>query len=272
MKLFVDFLQPEKIKQGLSKYEHLDVSLFISTFPKSQDQLSSINIITSHEPNEYFGLNDLIIANKHLFSAILTWDDKVLNNCSNAVFLPFGGSWFKPEQYEQPKEKKFEIAHLSGILNKSYGHSMRHEIIARQNEFKVPTNFHKTIGDRSDVEGSARFGKETVFGNSMFGVAIENFSHRGFFTEKILDCFLMRTIPLYWGCSNIGDYFNINGIIQFREIDQLIWTCNKYLDSGLYNDISEAIEQNYQKAIQYIDYEQNIVNKIEEIFKLNNLV
>jgi hypothetical protein len=46
----------------------------------------------------------------------------------------------------------------------------------------------------------------------MFGVAIENVSHRGWFTEKILDCFLLKTIPIYWGCSNIEDYFNPKGI------------------------------------------------------------
>jgi hypothetical protein len=36
--------------------------------------------------------------------------------------------------------------------------------------------------------------------------------------------------------------------------------------------IQDIIEENYQKALQYVDYEQNIVNKITEIFKLNNLI
>jgi len=273
MKLFVDFLDKNKLEQKLEKYKHIDVSLFISTLPKSQDQLSSINILTLHEPSGYFNTTPWVLQNKHLFSAILTWDDRVLNNCENAVFLPFGGSWFKPEQYETPKPKKFEIAHLSGVLNKSYGHSMRHEIIARQNEFKCPVNFHKTIGDRHNIEDAAK-GKETVFGNSMYGVAIENFSHRGFFTEKLLDCFLMRTIPIYWGCSNIGDFFNINGIIQFNNVDDLIYKSNmlKLNNYDFYKLHKPYIEENYQKAIQYIDYEKNIVNKIEEIFKLNGLI
>ena len=38
-----------------------------------------------------------------------------------------------------------------------------------------------------------------------------------------------------------------------------------------YNSHKEAIEDNYQIALQYINYEQSIVNKIEKIFKLNNL-
>lgn len=270
MKIFTRFFDPKKIEKQLDHLKHIDFSLFIDDVPKSQEDLSSINIMALVEPNEYFGLHDWTIQNKDLFDVILTWDDRVLNNCNNSMYLAFGHSWFKPEQYTTPKEKKFEIAHLSGVLNKSYGHSMRHEIIARQNEFKIPTNFHKTIGDRHDLE-DARKGKEIVFGNSMFGIAIENFSHRGFFTEKIIDCFLMRTIPIYWGCSNIENYFDPRGIIIMENVDNLIYGSN-FLSKQTYQDMKQYIEWNYQKAIQYVDYEQNIVNKIEEIFKLNNLI
>lgn len=159
MKLFAGYFE-KKIKNKIDKINNLNLSLFIDHIPKSEKELSQINVMVLMEPNQYFGIHSWTIQNQNLFQIILTWDDMVLNNCKNAVFLPFGYSWFKPEQYKQYKEKKFEIAHLSGILNKTYGHSMRHEIIARQNEFKIPINFHKTIGDRHD-EDDARIGKET---------------------------------------------------------------------------------------------------------------
>ena len=34
----------------------------------------------------------------------------------------------------------------------------------------------------------------------------------------------------------------------------------------------EAIEVNYNLALQYVDYEQNITHKIIEILKYNNLI
>lgn len=270
MKIFTKFLDPISLNKKAEHLKHINCSIFIDDIPKSQEDLSEINIMAMIEPNQYFGLHDWTIQNKDLFSIILTWDDKVLNNCNNASYLAFGGSWFKPYQYEKEHYKKFELAHLSGVLNKSYGHSMRHEIIARQNEFKIPTNFHKTIGDRHNLD-DARIGKETVFGNSMFGVAIENFSHRGWFSEKLLDCFLMKTIPLYWGCSNIGDYFNLDTIIRVNNVDDIISYVNR-LRSNDYERHIKSIEENYQKALQYIDYEQNLINKVEEIFKLNKLI
>lgn len=272
MKIFTRFFDPKKLEKQFDHLKHINFSLFIDDVPKSQEDLSEINIMTMLEPNEYFGLHDWTIQNKHLFSAVLTWNDKVLNNCNNAVFFPFGSTWMKPEQYTTPKEKKFEVAHLCGELLKSYGHQMRHEILARQNEFKIPINFHKTIGNRHDLE-DARKGKEIVFGNSQYGIVIENFSHRGFFSEKLIDCFLLRTIPIYWGCSNIGDYFNIDGIIQFENVDDLIWQSQSiFFSEKQYNVMGDILEENYQRALQYIDYEQNLLNKVEEIFKLNKLI
>jgi hypothetical protein len=270
MKLFVNHLNKENIEKKLNSIKHIDFSLFIDDIPKSQNDLSLINILVLQEPNEYFGLHDWAIQNKHLFDVILTWDDKILNTCGNALFLPFGHTWFKPEQYEKHHIKKFEIAHLRGNLLKSYGHQMRWEILDRKNEIKIPTKFYDVYGDRYNI-GDARKGKEFVFGDSMFGVAIENFSHRGYFSEKILDCFLMKTIPLYWGCSNIDNFFNKEGIIKFGNVDEFIYISNQLVEDYYYQH-KDVIEENYQLALQYVDYENNIINKITEIFKLNHLI
>ena len=133
MKLFIDFNDEKRFIPKLKDVEHIDFSLFLDCTPKNQNELSSINIMVLVEPNEYFGLHDWVIQNKNIFTAILTWDDKVLNNCENALFLPFGHTWFKPDQYEKEHKKEFKVAHLCGELLKSYGHQMRHEILARKN-------------------------------------------------------------------------------------------------------------------------------------------
>ncbi len=194
----------------------------------------------------------------------------ILNNCDNAIYQPFGHTWLKPDQYNKEHNKKFQLSHLCGKLNKTYGHSLRHETLARQNEFSIPLNFYDVYGDRSNIE-DARLGKEFIFGDSQFGVVIENTSHRGYFTEKILDCFLLKTIPIYWGCSNIGDYFDIDGIITFDNVDDLIYKTNQ-LNESYYENRKEIIEKNWKLALEYVDYEQNVVNTITNIFKHNKLI
>jgi hypothetical protein len=270
MKIFVNHFDKSSFESKLQHLEDLDFTLFIDDIPKSQNDLSSINILVLQEPNEYFGLHDWAIQNKHLFSFILTWSDKVLNNCENTLFLPFGHTWFKSDQYGKNHPKTFQVSHLCGKLLKTYGQSLRHELLVRKNEVTIPTKFFDVYGDRHNIE-DARKGKEEVFGDSMFGVAIENTSHRGYFTEKILDCFLLKTIPMYWGCSSINDFFNQDGIIKFENIDDFIYISNN-LTEDFYNSKKDIIEENYQKALYYVDYEQNIVNKITEVFKLNNLI
>jgi len=270
MKLKVSHFSEQVFKDKLNHLSHIDFSLFVDSIPESQDDLSSINIISFQEPNEYFGIHDWVINNKDLFQIILTWDDKVLNTCDNAVLMPFGHTWLQPEQYNKKHNKKFELSHLCGKLLKTYGQSLRHETLSRKNEFIIPTNFYDVYGDRNNID-DARLGKEFIFGNSQFGVVIENTSHRGYFTEKIMDCLLLKTIPIYWGCSNIGDFFDIDGIITFNNVDDLIYISNN-LTKDYYESKKEIINKNWKLALEYVHYEQSIVNKIEEIFKHNNII
>ena len=257
-----------------SKMEHLkdiNFTLFIDDIPQSADELTDLNVLVLQEPNEYFGLHDWAIKNQHLFSLILTWDDKVLNNCDNARFLPFGHTWFTPHIWNKTYDKKHQVSHLAGKLQKTYGHSLRHELLARQNEIKIDKVFHHTYGDRNNIE-DARIGKVDVFAPSQYSVAIENTQHRGYFTEKILDLFLLKTIPVYWGCSNISDFFNPQGIIYITSIDEAIYKLNNILDADYYNKVLPAIEENHKKALQYVDYEQNIVDYITKVFTENEIL
>lgn len=270
MKIKANHFNVESFESKLTHLDHLDLSIFVDSPPSNQNDLSSINVLVLQEPNEYFGIHDWAIKNQNLFSLILTWDDKVLNNCSNALLMPFGHTWFTPDQYYKSHPKHFQVSHLCGKLNKTYGHSLRHELLARQSEIKTPTKFFDVYGERHDIE-KARIGKEEVFGDSMFGIAIENTSHRGYFTEKILDCFLLKTIPIYWGCSNIENYFNLKGIIKVNNVDDMIYAINN-LDESYYNSCKESIEQNWKTAQNFVNYEQNVINVITDTFKLNKII
>lgn len=273
MKIFCKIFPEETIREKIKHLEHLDISLFIEDTPKTKEDLSEINILVFQEPNGYFGLGDWAIQNKQLFSLILTWDQKVLHHCENAMLMPFGHTWFKPDQYEKDHEKKFEVAHLCGKLLKTYGQSMRHEILARKNEVTgIPTRFFDVYGDRHNIE-DARKGKEEVFGNSQYGIAIENFSHQGYFSEKILDLFLLKSVPIYWGCSNLHEFgFDKRGIIEIKNVDQMITVMNN-LTPKLYEDLYKPyIEHNYQQALKYVNYEQNMVDKLTEVLTLNKIL
>lgn len=47
-----------------------------------------------------------------------------------------------------------------------------------------------------------------------YSLAIENFSNSLYWSEKISDCFLAWTMPIYYGCTHITDYFPAEAMIQ----------------------------------------------------------
>jgi len=84
----------------------------------------------------------------------------------------------------------------------------------------------------------------------MFSITIENSKEDYMFTEKLIDCFLTGTIPIYYGCPSIGKFFNIDGIIVINTLDDLT-NILPTLNDDLYNKIKPYIEDNYNKAQQY---------------------
>jgi hypothetical protein len=52
-----------------------------------------------------------------------------------------------------------------------------------------------------------------------FSIAIENSSGPHLWTEKIADCFLSWTVPLYYGCTNLEDYFPEDSFVRIDPGD-----------------------------------------------------
>jgi hypothetical protein len=59
-----------------------------------------------------------------------------------------------------------------------------------------------------------RIFKDKALENYTYSIAIENSSQKNYFTEKINDCFLFNTMPIYWGCPNLSDYFPEDSYIK----------------------------------------------------------
>jgi hypothetical protein len=55
-----------------------------------------------------------------------------------------------------------------------------------------------------------------------YSLAIENYSGPHYWTEKIADCFLSWTMPIYYGCVNISDYFPKESFIQIDIHDTCV--------------------------------------------------
>ena len=63
-----------------------------------------------------------------------------------------------------------------------------------------------------------------------YSIAIENSYKKNYFTEKFTDCILAKTIPIYYGCPNISDFFpkdcyywlDINSPDCFTKLEEIL--------------------------------------------------
>lgn len=273
MNIFSNFIEQERWERAFEDLQHTKVSIFNEYKPTpAQLELNPVNIlIVGSEPNEYFGHHDYAVQNWDKFSVVLTWSTKILNQVPNAVEITYGESWWQDRQYEYEEcDKKFMISFLRGSLLKLHGHYVRYEIFDRQNEIQNPIQFWDKLGERGDFD-KWRQDKIDSFRPYQFSLCIENSSRDNYFSEKITDCILNKTIPIYFGCSNIEKFYNPEGIIQIRNADEAIRLCNE-LTPEYYNTKLEVVEENYNKALFYKDYVGNVNNTIREILTINNLL
>jgi len=67
------------------------------------------------------------------------------------------------------------------------------------------------------------------------------------FTEKITDCFMTGTIPIYYGIKNIGDYFNTDGIIILTDDFKI-----EDLSFELYQSKINAVKENLKLSMDLL--------------------
>ncbi|RMH39514.1 MAG: hypothetical protein D6688_13985 [Alphaproteobacteria bacterium] len=181
------------------------------------------------------------------FFRILTRDAGLVRRVPNArLFLP-GGSWIAdPDKVDTTKIRPASI--VASSKRGLPGHRLRHEVVA-------------LIRDRGlDVDvlgrGYRPFGAtEEALAPYRFSVVIENSRENGYFSEKLIDALLCRTVPIYWGAPDVGEYFDAKGLI----------ICNTLSDIGdALGDIGQeaymtrlaAIEENRRRAMGYRDFER----------------
>ena len=78
--------------------------------------------------------------------------------------------------------------------------------------------------DESNVKFSGSLtpeNKKQAYKNYHYSLVFENSSHVNYFSEKINDCFLEWSMPIYWGCKNIEKYFPEDSLIKIEKDDIL---------------------------------------------------
>ena len=190
--------------------------IVIDTFHTFSDCLPTIYIQV--EPQVILPSEQYLIQNYHKYHTIFTFNQNVLDQCPNARKYLFGTSWVTPNP--DVSKKQFKISSLSGSkrIGKSRGHVLRQVLYHNQHLFHdIPMTWYRSKVQMPHLPDYGKnpliSNKNELFDDFQFSLVIENSREPNYFTEKIMDCLLTKTIPLYWGCPNIADYFDTTGWI-----------------------------------------------------------
>ena len=288
MVIFSNFIPQERYEKrigNIARFADKPISIF-NDRPATPEELAinPINILIINEPNEFFGLHNYAKQWGHLYSAVLSWNSDI--NLPNSEIFPHGERNIDLNYCHSfdNKERVFEVNFLRGALNKIEGHHLRYRILDKESEIKIPYKWYPHLSDfnheknnRPDgndlpngnpIEGEGK--KELWNRNAMFHVAVENSKHNNYFTDKIIDCFCTKTVPIYWGAPYIGDFYDNRGIIHFEDENELVDIINKLTPQDYY-DMKPFIEVNYQRALENSNFFKRIEEWIDELIEINNL-
>lgn len=204
------------------------------------------------EPIEINGsIYENILNIKDNFKKIFTHEKTLLELGPPFEFIPFGGCWIKPEDQKIYSKSK-NISIIASNKNYTTGHKFRQNVI-------------KIFSDKIDVYGLGHnFINYKLDGlkDYKFSIVIENCKRDYWFTEKLIDCFMTGTIPIYWGCPSIGDFFDLNGMMLFDNINDLQKIISS-IDETLYLDKFEFISKNFDLAKKYILPDDHLYYKVK---------
>jgi len=178
------------------------------------------------------------------YHRVLTHSSDLLRRLPNAQYVSLGGSMLKTP--DQPViEKTRRVSLIASSKRTTVGQKMRHQIVkwAAKNgsDLDAMGYGHKPLEDKAD--GHARY---------QFSVVIENCREPGFFTEKLIDSFLCRSLPIYWGAPDIEHFFDPRGMILCRTADDVRTAIEKATPADYARRV-EFLEMNRQTSLRYIN-------------------
>jgi hypothetical protein len=200
-----------------------------------------------------------------IFDIILTFDNNLLKKNKSIIFIPYQDYyWCKSPLIEKKNifleyygvkghfdysNKLFTISFMCAHKNYCAGHKIRHQIWDNQDKLSNVKFFYGLNNKNmklheNNIPLKHPRDKTPMYENSMFCIVVENNRSINYYTEKLMDCIVSKTIPIYYGCPNIDKYFNINGFILFETVEQLINIIN-ILDEKYYHSKLEYVLENY---------------------------
>ena len=196
------------------------------------------NIAMLLEPRSMIGeYYDYVLTHYTQFKYIFTHDSQLLR-LPNARMLNWGDVWLTTDS-----EKTKGISLVTSPKNWCPLHKARLELY---NYFKDRPEVDCFYGDWNNSE-IPNIQPQDYLEHYKFSIIIENDLDDYWYTEKILNCFSTKTVPIYVGARKIYNLFNPYGIIA-ATIEDIPFIVENMDLEHFYESNQEAIEDNFRRV------------------------
>ncbi|MCA8911456.1 MAG: hypothetical protein KDB82_07110 [Planctomycetes bacterium] len=243
-------------------YSHQPMCIWQDIVERRECEAGGINVLYLCEPDVITQVAKEVCERWREWDYIIAHNRRVLLRCPNSIRLEFGTTWI--EDYPFP-QKVFGVSHLISKANYTRGHTLRRKLWARREEIGIPRHFFLS-SKVEDLEPEGYILRESKFPlfDTQFHLAIENCSTKNYFSEKLIDCFQTRTVPIYYGAKNISRYFNTRGMFIVRDADEAVNACNS-LTPDTYASMTDAIEDNFRRSQGWANLKGRLQSLVSEL-------
>ena len=215
----------------------------------ADDPLAPLRFLFLIEPDEVTGMAARVDA--RCFHTVFAHNPAVLRDDARfprSARFEHGGTWILARDFNATADAMAAaklraaaagsglVSFICGSKRLTRGHRIRHALWRAQNELHDDgavraVFFHSSAAKDAaflralvpnprvppPVLGARPQEKVNTLKAFCFHIAIENVAREGYFSEKLLDCFLTRTVPVYWGDPAIASYFDVSGMVLVGE-------------------------------------------------------
>ena len=141
-------------------------------------------------------------------------------------------------------------------------YNLRGDFFKKLSEYKRVESYGTYLNNQPDSEVVTLYTKPIKQRRCKFTLCFESTKHEGFITEKITDAFFADTIPIYYGSSDVTDFFNKKAFINVSDYASFDEAIQKIIE--LDNDDDKYLEMLRQPIFCDIDAINAISQKLDE--------
>ncbi len=188
-------------------------------------------------------------------------NDETLTTPQHVLSYP-GLPWHVNKDFDfltscPPPEKLKDLSWITSNRTDTIGHIKRMEVVHRLKKLPALNLFGRGFEPIQDKwDGLAPY---------RYSIAYENYSNSYYWTEKIMDCFLAWTMPLYYGCLNLEQFFPKESFVRIDPNDDgLEQKVIEVVKSDLRERNLAAIEEARRRVLYDYNFFEFVVREIEK--------